>query len=488
MKRCSISLDRATGWRSYVVALVLTALVSVAAASGSAADEVLAGASYFQAVRMAISNAVLSIDIQMYFIIANPGDRYDPVSTLIDELIKAHKRGVKVRVVLEDSKFKENQYAYTLLACNGIDVRFDTPRSLLHSKVVVVDRRICIVGSANWSRAAFIDNYEVSVLIDSEDRAREILESFTRIQLSDHPPALPRKTEGAAIPASFMSADGAAAQLVKDRADYAFELYLLLLKMARESGSPTVQFDTGAIREQLGCRNVRRPRLRLEKRYGVIAYDAKRKDVTLKGIDEKESCFVLPYEYWDFGLGRRLSLRARHMYLVGLVEASKSTRAPYWFRSQADLGRLYGISEYTISLGLQELERENIIEIERFEPLKQPPSSRGYGEPRGAHAERKANVYCMNALVSEEEFEKSIVRLVKEYGDETMGRARKLSEQLNEPRDAADIEVFVGLIREYGYDVVRKMNEITAGMKRGGGRRDVGNTVRLLQATEVGGN
>jgi len=473
MKRCSISLDRATGWRSYVVALVLAALVSVAAASGNAADEALAGASYFQAVRTAISNAVLSIDIQMYFIIANPGDRYDPVSTLIDELIKAHKRGVKVRVVLEDSKFKENQYAYTLLARNGIDVRFDTPRSLLHSKVVVVDRRICVVGSANWSRAAFGDNYEVSVLIDSEDRAREILESFTRIQLSDHPPTLPRKTEGAAIPASFVSADGAAAQLVKDRADYAFELYLLLLKMARESGSPTVQFDTGAMREQLGCRNVRRPRLRLEKRYGMIAYDARRKEVTLKGIDDKESCFVLPYEYWDFGLGRRLSLRARHMYLVGLVEASKSTRAPYWFRSQADLGRLYGINEYTISLGLQELERKNIIEIERFEPLKQ-----------GAHAERKANVYCMNALVSEEEFEKSIAGLVKEYGAETMGRARKLSEQLNEPRDAADIEVFAGLIREYGYDVVRKMNKITAGMKRGGGRRDVGNTVRLLRATE----
>jgi hypothetical protein len=53
------------------------------------------------------------------------------------------------------------------------------------------------------------------------------------------------------------------------------------------------------------------------------------------------------------------------MYLVALLEAQKSTRNPCWFRSEQDLSQLYGISDYTVSLGFQELEKENIIEINR---------------------------------------------------------------------------------------------------------------------------
>ncbi|MCK5161902.1 MAG: hypothetical protein KAQ99_10040, partial [Candidatus Aureabacteria bacterium] len=41
----------------------------------------------------------------MYFIILEPGGK-GPINELVDDLVDAEKRGVDVRVILEDSKFK----------------------------------------------------------------------------------------------------------------------------------------------------------------------------------------------------------------------------------------------------------------------------------------------------------------------------------------------------------------------------------------------
>ncbi|MDD5130752.1 MAG: hypothetical protein PHS66_06895, partial [Candidatus Omnitrophica bacterium] len=94
----------------------------------------------------------------------------------------------------------------------------------------------------------------------------------------------------------------------------------------------------------------------------------------------------IPFEYWEYGYPNRLSMRAKYMYLICLYEAGQSTRYPFWFRSQKDISRLYGISDTTISLGLQELEKQGVIEITR-DKSSSPDFSK-----------RKANVYRMLAL------------------------------------------------------------------------------------------
>jgi hypothetical protein len=71
------------------------------------------------------------------------------------------------------------------------------------------------------------------------------------------------------------------------------------------------------------------------------------------------------------------------MYLVCLYESARSTKYPFWFRSQEDMSKLYGISDTTISLGLLELEVKGIIEITRDKPT--PPD----------YSDRKANIYRM---------------------------------------------------------------------------------------------
>lgn len=139
---------------------------------------------YYVSVRKAIKEARESIYIAMY-IMRYHNISHHPADILIKELIAAHKRGIKVKVILdefatvtrEEKKEPMCQPAYEVLKKNGVDVRFDSPEVLTHTKLVVVDEYLTFVGSANWSISAFKFNNESSVLIKSKKVARELLES-----------------------------------------------------------------------------------------------------------------------------------------------------------------------------------------------------------------------------------------------------------------------------------------------------------------------
>ena len=118
------------------------------------------------------------------------------------------------------------------------------------------------------------------------------------------------------------------------------------------------------------------------KRYGLIDYNKGK--VVLKADNTSKAgapLITIPFEYWEYGYSDNLSMRAKYLYLICLYEASRSTRYPFWFRSQEDMSKLYGISDTTISLGLLELEEKGIIEVTRDKPA--PPD----------FSSRKANVY-----------------------------------------------------------------------------------------------
>ena len=133
----------------------------------TASAEVLFGKAYHQALHQYLAQSKSSITIAMYFIIINPADPTDPVNELVNDLINAKNRGVAIKVVLEDSKLKENRLAYEKLRANNITVYFDTAEHLLHIKEVVIDGRYVFAGSANWSKAAIEDNYEATYFEDS---------------------------------------------------------------------------------------------------------------------------------------------------------------------------------------------------------------------------------------------------------------------------------------------------------------------------------
>ncbi len=371
----------------------------------TASADVLFGRAYYQTLHKYLTKSKSSVTVAMYFIIINPRDKADPVNELVSDLIAAKNRGVEVKVLLEDSKLKENRLAYEKLRRNNITVYFDTAEHLLHLKEVVIDGRYVFTGSANWSKSAIEDNYEATNFEDSRQDALASKKYIDNIPVQKKDIFLPQ-VEGVTISPDFLLAPKSGRRLLKAEAFRQFDLYLLLCKLQQGSGKPALEIDYDSLAKMMGYtapadlgwyrddhhyfyERIHRSLKRL-KGYGLIDYSKGR--VSLRADNTKKagtSVITIPFEYWEYGYSDTLSMRAKYMYLICLYEAGHSTRYPFWFRSQEDMAKLYGISDTTISLGLQELEEQGIVEITR-DKLTPPDFS-----------DRKANVYRVMGLVRE---------------------------------------------------------------------------------------
>jgi len=56
----------------------------------------------------------------MYYVAMKPDDPDNPVTILVNDLVDARKKGLDVRVILEDSLFDKNYDAYQALANGGV--------------------------------------------------------------------------------------------------------------------------------------------------------------------------------------------------------------------------------------------------------------------------------------------------------------------------------------------------------------------------------
>ena len=366
----------------------------------NASADILFGKDYQQTLHKHLTQAEKSITIAMYFIILEPSGK-GPTNELVNDLVDAKKRGVSVKVILEDTKIKANRLAYQKLRENNIVVYFDTPKHLLHIKGVVIDDKYIFLGSANWSRAAIENNYEATYFGDSKEDIIIFKQYVDNILFQDKDIFLP-VTKGVSISQDFLLSPKLGRRLLKSQAAKQLDLYLLLLKIQQEKGKTKIAVDYDSLAKNMGYvapenlgkyRNehhyfyerIHRLLVRLRK-YGLIQY--KKDIVELTAINKSNKPSILiPFEYWQYGYSDNLSMRAKYMYLICLYEASRSTRYPFWFRSQKDMSKLYGISDTTISLGLLELEAKNIIEITRDNPT--PPD----------FSDRKANIYKIQPLL-----------------------------------------------------------------------------------------
>lgn len=166
--------------------LLLSALLLLSGAPAAAqpplppAPEVqlLADAAYYPALLDKIRTAEKNIDLVMYLwkIPAAPGSKS---GELVRALGEARRRGVGIRVVLENSGYDEelnrtNRETAEQLAREGITVLFDAAAVTTHVKLVVIDRRFCLIGSHNLTQSALGRNREISVMFDDPRLAEEL--------------------------------------------------------------------------------------------------------------------------------------------------------------------------------------------------------------------------------------------------------------------------------------------------------------------------
>lgn len=79
---------------------------------------------------------------------------------LVDAIVSAHARGVRVRVASDNDKAEDRGSDIDRLARAGVSVRTDHSPHHMHHKFAVFDGTLLLNGSYNWTRSAFTSNRE----------------------------------------------------------------------------------------------------------------------------------------------------------------------------------------------------------------------------------------------------------------------------------------------------------------------------------------
>jgi len=167
--------------------------------------KVLSNKDYFPAVEEVFGQAKGSIWVMMYsarYYTQPPqyarhythgeGQPYSNTNLLLEDLVGAVQRGVKVMVILDSSDWnkentRKNRLFAQLLKKGGVRVFFDDPQVTTHDKLILVDDDLTIVGSTNWTYYALEENNETSVLIKSGEVNRRYREYFLQVKKASHP-------------------------------------------------------------------------------------------------------------------------------------------------------------------------------------------------------------------------------------------------------------------------------------------------------------
>lgn len=116
-----------------------------------------------------IKNAKESISIGMYNF---------SYKKFAKELVSSSKNGIKIKIVLDKSKIKKNNKIYKYFKNNGIDVKIADKK--LHTKVAIFDEKVAVLGSINWTKESFKDNYEIVLFTKDKKIINKMLSFLTK--------------------------------------------------------------------------------------------------------------------------------------------------------------------------------------------------------------------------------------------------------------------------------------------------------------------
>ena len=98
-----------------------------------------------------------------------------------DALIKAQSRGINVTILVEKKQRNVINSQYERLKNFGMKIKVDTNAHNMHHKFIVVDGKIVITGSPNFTSSGFKKNDENMLIIYDEGMALKYINEFNRI-------------------------------------------------------------------------------------------------------------------------------------------------------------------------------------------------------------------------------------------------------------------------------------------------------------------
>ena len=124
-----------------------------------------------QAISDEIEGARSEIRVQAYSF-TNP--------VIVQALAEAQQRGVDIIVVLDKSHRTQKYSAADFTSHAGILTLIDDRHAIAHNKIMIIDSKVVITGSYNFTRAAEKSNAENIVIIESGPIAEKYLQNWQK--------------------------------------------------------------------------------------------------------------------------------------------------------------------------------------------------------------------------------------------------------------------------------------------------------------------
>lgn len=459
----------------FIVAFVIVSITAKAFCFSADVRDI-SGSKYFPAVREAIANAGKSITAVMFLIELPQSEANNKTQQLVDELIKAQKRGVKVEVILDQNVDFVNQRhesdwlgkvrsfrAYKQLKEAGVAVHYDEISTYTHAKAIVIDEKIVILGSTNWTQTSLERSVETNVLVESEEAAKSYLEYFETIEIDD---TVEKYIEflrgGIPLRNNFMQSSKLCPEMMKQHDERSFDIYLYLLEQAQEESKQELTLDYDKVAKYLGInkemteiayrRQISKVLKKLDKKYRLIKSELQyAKDAKITLLNKKtETGFYLPKDYFTFGWNRLLSMRAKFCYLINFSEANISDTQPYWTKSVKEITEKYDISRDVIAKGMGELRIRKLIEV-MYDDLTDKD-----------YRKRKPKMYKIVRLYNPKQLDIELTRVAEQYGEKEYKKARKYAEIVFEEYNPQIIEDIIIKTKEYSSKKIKDAFAIVA--------------------------
>jgi phosphatidylserine/phosphatidylglycerophosphate/cardiolipin synthase-like enzyme len=124
--------------------------------------ESIIGREFADKVIPLINNAKHTIKIIIFDWRWYPNDPASQVQLFNQSVVRAVARGVVVSVIGNNTDILQTLKSVGCLAKNL------STKNLVHAKMILIDDKILVVGSHNFSQQAFTMNYEVSVILSGD--------------------------------------------------------------------------------------------------------------------------------------------------------------------------------------------------------------------------------------------------------------------------------------------------------------------------------
>ncbi len=130
------------------------------------------GMDCLNAIIDSINNAKSSLRICVFTITDN---------RIVSAIEAAKLRGVDIKIITDNDKRFDRGSDIIYLDKKGYNIKIDYTDSHMHHKFAVIDKKVIITGSYNWTRSAEKYNHENVLVSDSEYLAETYMKEFNRL-------------------------------------------------------------------------------------------------------------------------------------------------------------------------------------------------------------------------------------------------------------------------------------------------------------------